>query len=336
MTSTVFSAMKNEAPFLLEWVAYYKAIGFDRIAIFSNDSDDGTTELLDALAAAGQIEHRLLSVPPGIGPQANAARVLNTSGLLRQGDWFMWVDADEFLNIHVGDGTLSALIEFMGDHQGLLLQWRIFGDGGNARFPGRFISADFTGASEKSLPDNAEIKTLFRVTDRVRGFGELGFSRPVLHPLPDNRGELFLNCRGGTIQPQFAPHARWLAGDDFARSRLSAPRDMGWRIAQLNHYSVRTPEHFALKKSRGRGWASPEGKSPVRHNATLYRTLNRNDQRDATILRFKDRVTEGIERLRAIPDVAKAEFEALGITRQRIAGMLSQTRDERLPADAAP
>lgn len=39
MSFTLFSAMKNEAPFLLEWVAYHKAIGFDRIVIYSNDSD---------------------------------------------------------------------------------------------------------------------------------------------------------------------------------------------------------------------------------------------------------------------------------------------------------
>ena len=31
MSFTLFSAMKNEAPFLLEWVAYHKAIGFDRL-----------------------------------------------------------------------------------------------------------------------------------------------------------------------------------------------------------------------------------------------------------------------------------------------------------------
>ena len=53
----LFSAMKNEAPFLLEWVAYHKAIGFDEIVICSNPSNDGTEELLAALAGAGEIGH---------------------------------------------------------------------------------------------------------------------------------------------------------------------------------------------------------------------------------------------------------------------------------------
>ena len=47
----LFSAMKNEAPFVLEWVAYHKVIGFDEIVIAFNDCDDGTAELLRALEA---------------------------------------------------------------------------------------------------------------------------------------------------------------------------------------------------------------------------------------------------------------------------------------------
>jgi hypothetical protein len=35
----LFSAMKNEAPFVLEWIAYHKAIGFDEIVICSNPSN---------------------------------------------------------------------------------------------------------------------------------------------------------------------------------------------------------------------------------------------------------------------------------------------------------
>ena len=49
----LFSAVKNEAPFLLEWIAYHKVIGFDEIVICSNPSTDGTEEILAPLALAG-------------------------------------------------------------------------------------------------------------------------------------------------------------------------------------------------------------------------------------------------------------------------------------------
>lgn len=316
--------MKNEAAFVVEWIAYHQIIGFDRIVIFSNDSDDGTTELLDTLAAAGQIEHRLLSVPAGVGPQLNAARALNASGLLEPGGWFAWIDADEFINIHLGDGTLSALTEFMGDRELLLLQWRIFGSSGNRRFPGRLVSEDFTGASARTFVENAEVKSFFKVADRFAGFGEFSTARPMLNPGSDNRPELFLNSCGMSIEPNFPPHRRWLAGEDFPRQRLAAPRDIGWRIAQLNHYSVRTPEHFALKKTRGRGWAAPDGAAPARHNLKFFREMDRNEHTDRSILRFKDPVTERMARLRLMPGVAEAEAAALTTIHGRILEMLDR------------
>lgn len=324
MSFTLFSAMKNEAPFLLEWVAYHKAIGFDRIVIYSNDSDDGTTELLDALSDAGEVEHRLLTVPPGVGPQINAARHANRTGVLRPGDWVLWIDADEFLNIRVGDGTLPALLERVGDHDGILLQWRVFGDNGNGLFPGRLISADFTGASARGFDPNQEIKMLFRVTDRVAGFADVGINRPLLKPLPDNDAARFLNGRGEALSSDYPPTRRWLDGEDFPRSRMLGQRDFGWRMGQINHYVVRTPEHFALKKLRGRGWTPADRPSAERHNQEFYDRMNRNEERDDSILRFADAVTAGIARLRLNPAIGRAEFNAQRIVNARIQGMLAE------------
>lgn len=39
--STLFLCQRNEGLFLPEWISYHKAIGFDRIVIFSNDCSDG-------------------------------------------------------------------------------------------------------------------------------------------------------------------------------------------------------------------------------------------------------------------------------------------------------
>ena len=33
----LFSAVKNEGPFILEWIAYHKAVGFDAVLVVSND-----------------------------------------------------------------------------------------------------------------------------------------------------------------------------------------------------------------------------------------------------------------------------------------------------------
>lgn len=47
--STVVTSMKDEAPYVIEWVAYHRALGFDRIVVLANDCTDGTHEMLTRL-----------------------------------------------------------------------------------------------------------------------------------------------------------------------------------------------------------------------------------------------------------------------------------------------
>ena len=49
--------VKNEAPNLWEWVAYHRAIGFTDIAIYQNDSVDGTQKMLRTMEKHGFIQY---------------------------------------------------------------------------------------------------------------------------------------------------------------------------------------------------------------------------------------------------------------------------------------
>ena len=54
---TIIVTTKNEGPFLLEWIAYHRLIGFDNIVVFSNNNEDGSDVLLSALGDAGLIRY---------------------------------------------------------------------------------------------------------------------------------------------------------------------------------------------------------------------------------------------------------------------------------------
>ncbi|WP_322787480.1 glycosyltransferase family 2 protein [Aliiroseovarius crassostreae] len=62
--------MKNEAPYILEWVAYHRAMGIDKFLIYTNDCSDGTSEILDRLQDLGILQHRTMTIgratPPAI------------------------------------------------------------------------------------------------------------------------------------------------------------------------------------------------------------------------------------------------------------------------------
>jgi hypothetical protein len=86
------------------------------------------------------------------------------------------------------------------------------------------------------------------------------------------------------------------------------PEEFGWTLAQINHYMVRTPEFFALKRLRGRGYkADAVGAANQRHTEEFFAKNDRNETEDRSILCWEDRVTAEIARLLRVPSVAEAK-----------------------------
>ena len=56
--TVIITCMKNEGPFILEWIAYHRAIGVDDFLVYTNDCNDGTDELLDLLQDRGIVQRR--------------------------------------------------------------------------------------------------------------------------------------------------------------------------------------------------------------------------------------------------------------------------------------
>jgi hypothetical protein len=307
----LFSAMKNEAPFVLEWVAYHKVIGFDEIVICSNPSNDGMEELLAALADAGEIRHLRTTVPRGRSPQVIASRAFSEKIGFRPGDWYLWLDADEFLNVHAGDRTVSALIAALEGREAALINWRVFGSGGQARFPGRFLSKAFTGASAPEFPANLELKTLFRFSDAVRGFGLRCLNRPLMAPGSGLTTDAVVVGTGEAARAGNWKHRVWLSGADVRGTARVMPDECGWALAQINHYIVRTPEFFGLKRLRGRGYKpDAAGTANLRHTDAFFAEHDRNEAEDRSILVWENDVSDEIARLMRIPAVAQAKRQS--------------------------
>lgn len=318
----LFSAVKNEGPFLVEWIAYHRVIGFDRIVIVSNDSEDGTTGLLDGLHAAGVIHHIHHSVGPDESPQGKAAQVGNESGLIGDGDWVLWIDADEFLNIHAGQGRVDDLLALMDEAQGMLIPWRLFGDSGNQTFPGRFISRDFTRAAERDFAGNMIIKTFFRHRHGVTALGLIANHRPTL--ATKHRPSHFLNAAGRHIHSAYPIHRRWLRGVEGKANFNIPPEDYHWELCQINHYTVRSPDVFSLKNARGRGYRNfrrGELRYRDRHTAKFYEQNNRNEAEDISILRHEAATTREIETLMGLPGIAELHQTACQRTAESIAAL---------------
>ena len=71
---TAVSMMKDEAPYLIEWVAHHLAVGFTDILVYTNDCTDGTDDMLIRLEELGLAHHRRNDIPEGVKPQPSAIK----------------------------------------------------------------------------------------------------------------------------------------------------------------------------------------------------------------------------------------------------------------------
>lgn len=236
MRVLAITTMRNEAPFILEWIAYHQHIGVTDFLIFSNDCEDGTDLLLDRLDAMGVIKHLRNHAKGKKTVQWRALAKAQRQDVLQAADWVYVTDVDEFLCIHCGDGKIADLQAACPDAAGFAIPWRMFGNAGRAVFEDQPVTAQFTQAAPEALlwPWRAvQFKSLYRNDDTI---AELGIHAPKLKPghsraaWVDGNGD-HLTTALGTVVPSEEPR---------------------YGLAQINHYALGSIEGFLVKVARGR------------------------------------------------------------------------------------
>jgi len=140
----IVTCMKNECPYILEWVAYHLSIGFTHFVVATNGCADGTVRMLKNLERAGIVTHVPNPPPHRRGPQKSGYLRCRDVPAVREADWLMTLDADEFVNIYVGDGTLDALFAATPGANMISLQWLMVGHSQQIAFEDRPVIEQFT------------------------------------------------------------------------------------------------------------------------------------------------------------------------------------------------
>jgi hypothetical protein len=238
---TAVLCVKNEGAFLLEWLAHHRACGVTDFLVFSNDCTDGTDAMLDRLEALGWLTHVRNPGPYLEGPQFTALKKADRHPLVTGADWVLPLDVDEFVNVHVGDRTLPALIAALPEATAITLTWRLFGNAGVVQYEDRPVTETFTRAAPRVLywPWRGNLfKTLVK---NDGGYRKLGVHRPR-GPVAEQMGEQrWFNGSGRVLSPVFH------------RERIFSNLGQdNHSLVQLNHYPLGAMESFVLKRDRGR------------------------------------------------------------------------------------
>ncbi|EKE44824.1 hypothetical protein OCGS_1057 [Oceaniovalibus guishaninsula JLT2003] len=151
---------RNEKPYLLEWLAFYRLAGFADIYIYDNVSDDGTSEMLAALDALGHIRRIFFPRREKIPPQRDAYNHFLENHAYRH-DYVLVVDLDEFLFVHDTAGIQGLIARAEAKHgevAAIAFPWQMFGSDGAERMEPGLVIERFRKTAPQ--PDTT-VKTLF-------------------------------------------------------------------------------------------------------------------------------------------------------------------------------
>ena len=133
----VCAIFKDEAPYLLEWIAFHKMIGVDLFVLYDNGSSDGGAELIRRSNFARNVT--VIEWPDRPG-QMSAYRHFHANHAPNF-TWVAFIDLDEFI-IPVAGGSIRDILlrRTYDDYGDILLNWLIFGSSHHAvRPPGLVI-----------------------------------------------------------------------------------------------------------------------------------------------------------------------------------------------------
>ncbi|MEO8530476.1 MAG: glycosyltransferase family 2 protein [Deltaproteobacteria bacterium] len=284
MSHTVVCSMKDEGPYIVEWVSWYRMLGFSNILVLTNDCTDHSVELLDALARVGWLTHVAVDVPAGEFPTPFKLAVAKQHRLVTGATWSFLCDVDEFLVLK--GVSLAELLPADADFIGMSINWRVFGTGGVQAWSDGLTHRQFLRSGGAAHPTGRWVKSAFR---HAQWWKRLGVHAPVKWsgPVPAR----WVSSSGRDLR------GFELAGGTY---RMTERDEIDQSVAQVNHYMMRSAESFALKQ----GSMSPvTGKD--RYGSRFVTNFDRNEVEDLSAMVHADAFDAVHAEAMALPDVAR-------------------------------
>ncbi len=278
---------KNEGTYLEEWIAYHHLMGFAPIRVYAHDCTDNSHAVLARLAKAGLCEWVPFTSPAEDRPEW-IAYADGLERLLDRTDWLTFVDIDEM----IVTPKHASIQSFLREREGLDaigVNRMVFGSSGHkTREPG-LVMERFTRCAPREFRGNHMLRTL---------------ARSEVIELPRAHGT---RLKPGTVH-------RTVAGEDLDDSGLSR---------EVSHDAIRVQRYFT--KSRQEWDQRAEGRrSPIKRRIEAeFEENDRNEQEDATILRWADPVRQLIVEINAGDiDIVYSELDA---ARRRLRELETET-----------
>ncbi|GGA21521.1 tetratricopeptide repeat protein [Okeania sp. KiyG1] len=276
----ICAMFKNEAPYLLEWIAYYQAIKVDGFIIYDNISTDGTTEILKGLDKAGIITH--IKWPDMLDKNHQVAAYEDAIRRLRDKcEWVGFIDGDEFIVLNQHNDIHSFLDDYQ-DVDGIAINWKLFGSSGHSFVTDGLVIERFTKCTKSDASGNEHIKTIAKINSirEVDGVGvhicKFKGDNPIY--IHADRNPLPANTNGKSTHIDHS-------------------------IVQVNHYVTKSKHEWNLKVARGRP-KPPGARDKKRPMHSFYKNEQKaNLEEDLKIQRWLENTKKQLKILRSFVEL---------------------------------
>ena len=302
---SVVSILKNEAPYLKEWLDYHLVAGVDHFYLYDNDSPDNQLEVATPYIEAGLVDYFKV---PGKFMQMVAYNDA-VKNFKFQSRYLAFIDGDEFIFPKTNRGVVEIVDEILSqndDAGGLAVNLHQFGSNGEIqadysrgvleRFTRRAPNNWIIPLKENNLPGgNAHVKTI--ANPRTIDFLYLPHSAVYFN------GFYAVNENGGVVNGPF-------------NNPVTADKIV------MNHYSVKSREEYARKVNRG----------AADHNTyhmEYFDINNRNEEFDDSILIYRATRARNFR----LPDKSRTDEKLLNALMKNLAPMLLPNTPENFYSD---
>jgi hypothetical protein len=265
----VISVMvRNEEPYLDEWLEFHRMMGVEHFYIYDNGSSDGTVAKLRQSSHADRITlidwaNFLFGWEGVAGPLGRMQRLAMLHSIANYGhltEWMAFVDADEFL-FPAKTGTLLDILDEYDDLESLSVYWNMFGTSNHLAKPDGLVTENFTRRSRRRAGPH---KNLCRVKTIVRPRAVRGVHNTHTLILQNGYPESWTEKR---VHIGFADHR---------------PQHFSDEIVRINHYYSKSK----LEYYKRRGAPKEGARRDFRSNDGLLNYIDQDTVEDLTIQRF--------------------------------------------------
>ena len=309
--AAILATMREEGAYLVDWIAYHRAIGFEHIVIYTNDNRDGSDELLGLLTKHGIITWVSNELGPDDQPQTKAyGHALKRLPDLLDYRWTMILDADEYVGFDTA--MFASIHDYIAwqEHQrvdAIALRWLMF-------FARPHDAWSEASTIQRFTWRDPDVSMLFKTMIRSNLFSD----SHAHFPFGSGNSPFVYRWEDGTI----SYHTAKFDGKEFREPKPTA------RLAWTAHYALRSMSEMLDKAVRGDAWTrltEQEARSRMdRLTAQFFRMADSPDLvEDRRMLQFSDRHQTERVRIEGLPGVA----ECSAALRRRYARKLTRIDD---------